>query len=175
LNRSQEALFTAFQPIVLEKAIVVPDEVKDKGGFKCRLIYGQSLEKVEFEPYTFRAIRSLRLVDANHLDYTYKYLDRSALDALFQKRSGLDDILMVKNSLLTDTYYANVALFEGEKWLTPASPLLPGTCRARLLAQGMIHEADIRIQEIRLFKKIHLFNAMTDWQYGSEFSCEKIV
>lgn len=174
LNRSQQALFADFEPIALEEAIAVPEQFRPNGIFKCRLTYGQRIEKIEFEPYTFRTIRSLQLVDAGHIEYRHKYADRSALEALFFKREKADDVLLVKNGVLTDTSYANVAFFDGEKWLTPALPLLPGTCRERLLAEGKIREADIRLADILFFKKIKLFNAMTGWERGSEIPCEKI-
>lgn len=174
LNRSRQVLFGCSEPIRLAAAITVREDIPAQKIFKCRLTYGRELEKIEFEPYTFRSIRSLRLTDAGALDYSHKFADRSALEALFLKKGQADDILLVKNGLLTDTFYTNLALFDGEKWLTPALPLLPGTCRARLLSEGLIREAEIRKQEIHLFKKIRLFNAMSGWENAWDLSCEKI-
>lgn len=174
MDHSQKSLFTSFEPILLEAVISIPDWARVNGVFKCRVTYSQQLEKIAFEPYAFRFVHSLRLVDADLIDYTFKYADRSFIEALFLKRDKCSDILMVKNGCLTDTSYANVALFDGEKWLTPAKPLLPGTCRARLLAEGQIHEAEIRRDELHLFKKIRLFNAMTGWKRGSEISCDQL-
>ena len=75
-----------------------------------------------------------------------------------------DDILIIKDLLVTDTSIANIA-FEtsGGEWITPKNPLLKGTTRARLLDEGKLKEADIRVHELRSFTKVALLNAMIDF------------
>lgn len=163
LERSQAAAFSDYEPMDLA-AILTKISFPEKGVFKCRITYGQHLEKVEIERYRRRKINSLQLVEAGNLDYSLKWADRSGIAALFARKGTADDILMVKNGLLTDTSYANIALFDGEKWFTPATPLLEGTCRARLLSEGLLTEADLRPSDLRLFRKIRLFNAMANWE-----------
>ena len=51
--------------------------------------------------------------------------------------------LIVKDGYLTDTSIANIALYDGYTWFTPAHPLLRGTKRAELLNKQLIVEKDI--------------------------------
>lgn len=61
---------------------------------------------------------------------------------------------------MSDTSIANIAFFDGVKWITPNTPLLQGTTRTRLLDEGKIYEAEISLELIPQFKKIALMNAM---------------
>ena len=103
-------------------------------------------------------------MEATGLMYGHKYADRQAINTLFARRGAADDILLVRDGLLTDTSYANVALFDGKCWYTPAHPLLEGTQRARLLAEGILHPIDIRPADLPRFESIKLINAMLDWE-----------
>lgn len=81
--------------------------------------------------------------------------------------------LIVRNGLLTDTSIANIALWNGLHWYTPAHPLLKGTHRARLLDEGILTERDIPVEEIKQYQKICLFNAML--HFGEmELPCTQI-
>lgn len=68
----------------------------------------------------------------------------------------------MKNGLLTDTSFTNVAVFDGERWLTPKHPLLLGTKRASLLERQVIKEADISVETLMNAQKVSLINAMID-------------
>lgn len=131
---------------------------------KLRFVYSEKgIEEISIAPYVLRPIASLRMVEADEIDYSLKSTDRSALQAVFGQRGDCDDVLIVKGRLLTDTSIANVALFDGVKWLTPAHPLLKGTARNRLLAEGVMEEADIRATDLQHFTELRLINAMVDW------------
>lgn len=145
-----------------------------KGLFKCRIVYHTRIQSVEFVPYTIAPVNTLKVVETAAIDYAYKFENRSALHRLFKLRDGCDDILIVKNRLLTDAYYSNVILFDGNTWFTPAVPLLKGTMRQSLLKEGKVKEAAIRADDIRLFKKIRLVNAMLGFN-GPELSVSQIV
>ncbi len=132
------------------------------GLVKCRIAYGPFIEKIEWERYSPATLRSLQLVDGSDLEYAFKYADRSGIARLMSLRGEADDILIVQNGLITDTSYCNVVCFDGHRYLTPAKPLLPGTCRARLLEQGIVEPSDIRPDELPRFKRIFLINAMLD-------------
>ena len=99
-------------------------------------------------------------MQADHLDYRLKYADRTELDQLFLKRGEADDILIIQNGLVTDTSIANIAFFDGDKWITPKEPLLKGTTRARLLDEKKIFEQDIKIADLGKFTEFALMNAM---------------
>ena len=135
-----------------------------KGLFRCKVVYTpQEIVHISYFPYTKRSVTSLKLLEANKIDYRFKYLDRSAIDALFAQREACDDVLVIQNGLLTDTTIANVAFFDGKEWLTPEKPLLEGTTRARYLAEGRLKPADITSAMLGSFSKIALLNAMIDF------------
>ena len=84
------------------------------------------------------------------------------------KKKEADDILIIKNELVTDTSIANIAFFDGKKWLTPKTPLLKGVTRTRLLDNSEIFEADIHFRELKKYKKVALLNAMIDFDIIAE-------
>lgn len=127
---------------------------------KCRVVYGEMIEDVSYAPYVIRPVNSLQLVYSDSIEYTYKSTDREAINALFSQRDNRDDILIVKNGLITDTSIANIALYDGNIWHTPRVPLLKGTQRAALLKKGIIFEKDIKQEELFDYSHIVLFNAM---------------
>lgn len=134
-----------------------------EGLLRCRIVYSLQECKVEYIPYIKRNVQVLKAVFSNTIEYDKKYEDRTALDLLFAQREECDDILIIKNGYVTDTSIANIAFYDGEKWLTPAKPLLAGTTRARLLEEKKILSADIKYEELYKFKKLALMNAMIDF------------
>jgi len=119
---------------------------------------------VTFHEYKKREINTFKLIFENEIDYAYKSTDREEIDALYQKREDCDEILIIKDLLVTDTSIANIAFYTAEGiWITPKSPLLKGTTRARLLDEGKLVEADIKANELRSFSKVALLNAMIDF------------
>jgi 4-amino-4-deoxychorismate lyase len=92
-----------------------------------------------------------------------KYEDRSEINALLEKHPEADDIIIIKDALVTDTSIANLCFFDGTHWLTPKRPLLHGTCRQRLLQTQKILPADIDYRSLKDFSKIAIMNAMTDF------------
>lgn len=144
---------------LLTDVLQVPDGFRD-GTVKCRFLYDRSGYAAEFLVYTPRKIRSLKLVNGDHLTYSMKYTDRRSLEELLQQRGDCDDILIVQNGRITDTSYTNIVLFDGERWMTPEAPLLPGTCRARLLSEGRIAGAHIATADLRKYQVFRLINAM---------------
>ena len=131
-----------------------------EGLFKCRIIYSKQIEKIEFIPYRLPEIQSLKMVFDDEIDYAHKYFDRNQLNKHFSQKENCDDILIVKNGLLTDTSFANILFFNGKQWLTPSGPLLKGTQRRFLLEREQIVTADIRPADLKSFQKARLINAM---------------
>ncbi len=134
-----------------------------KGEFRCRVLYEEKIEKIEYLPYRKKDISSFKLVHSN-IVYDLKYEDREEINALLQKYPEADDIIIVRDSLITDTSIANLCFFDGTDWLTPKRPLLHGTCRQRLLDTNQIIAADIDYRSLNDFSKIAVMNAMTDFQ-----------
>lgn len=138
-------------------------EFPQKGVFKCRVLYSSEIQLIEFVPYTRRDIKTLKLVETDIDSSPYKFENRSLYNAAFAKRENCDDVLLVKNGLLTDTSYCNIALFNGSEWFTPRVPLLYGTNRAQLLSETVLIEKDIKLDEIFDYQQIALFNAMIEF------------
>lgn len=136
----------------------------DMDFYKARVVYGrQGVEAVEYAPYAMREISSLQVVEDDTIIYDYKSTDRSRLNALVAQRGNCDEIIIVKHGLLTDTSFTNLAIYDGERWLTPRRPLLLGTKRAALLNEGVVQEADIAVDDLRKASKVSLFNAMIEF------------
>ncbi|SHF22165.1 4-amino-4-deoxychorismate lyase [Mariniphaga anaerophila] len=174
LNLARKTLFHSNNEINLEASIKISGENKT-GLFRCRVVYGETLEKVEFIPHQYRKVKSLKLVTDNQIDYRFKNTDRSRLTALFEQRENCDDILIVKNGYITDSSIANVIFFDGLRWWTPNTPLLRGTQRERLLCEQKIFECPVAVADLHKYKKAGLINAMQDLEHMPEIDIDKIV
>ncbi len=161
LNLSRRALFRSYEEIILSEHIAVPEEF-NHGLYRCRVVYSRTINKIEFLVHRYRKAGSLKLVEDDSIDYRYKYTSRQALNQLFEHRGKCDDILIVKNGFISDSYTANVIFFDGKRWWTPDTPLLPGTQRARLIYEKKIHVCSITPDDLRKYLKAGLINAMQD-------------
>jgi len=132
------------------------------GEYRCRVLYEKEIEKIEYHSYKRKDLSSFKLVHSD-IVYDLKYEDRSEINALLEKYPEADDIIIVKNALITDTSIANLCFFDGNHWLTPKRPLLYGTCRQRLLQTQKILPADIDYRSLKDFSKIAVMNAMMDF------------
>lgn len=121
---------------------------------------GSGITLVRADEYHIRTIKALRLVDCDDITYDYKSADRSRLAALAVLKVDADEVVIAKDGLLTDTSYSNIALFDGQQWVTPRRLLLKGTMRQSLLDTGQLRERDIRADEWRQYQKVSLINAM---------------
>jgi len=173
MNRAMNELFPNEPKIDLEAVIPVPEHCKS-GVFKVRVVYGSVIEKIEIEPYIFRTIESLKVVHHESVDYHLKYTNRQVLQDLFAQRGLCDDIIIVKNGLVTDSFAANLLFFDGKKWFTPTTPLLKGTKRQMLIDQKIISEKEILEEDIRSYQKVGLINAMIDLEEMPVIAVEKV-
>lgn len=165
-NEARSELFGINTPINLQQVITIPDTLSN-AVYKCRLLYKKDIEEIEFQLYTIRPVKSLKLVDGDNIDYHLKYENRSVLTELMGQKGEADDILIVKNGCITDTSYSNIAFFEGKQWFTPDTYLLNGTQRQRLLAEGILQERNITISDLQNFTLVKPINAMLDFE-GTE-------
>lgn len=133
------------------------------GIYKCRIVYDPEIRSIEFTPYSKRDIRSLRLVETDLDSVPYKKEDRTKLNIAFGKRGDCDEIILVKDGLITDTSFTNIAFFDGLNWFTPRIPLIYGVNRTQLVNEGFLIEKDITPDELVNFKRISLFNAMNEF------------
>lgn len=165
--------FPGAERIDLSEIIQIPENCTS-GLFKVRVIYGPTVEKIEIEPYALRTIQSVKIVHHDSIDYHLKYTDRQVLQQLFAQRGDCDDIIIVQNGFVSDSFAANILLFDGINWVTPATPLLKGTKRQFLLDRKIIEEKEIRQEDIRNFQKVGLVNALIDFDEMPVVSVEKI-
>lgn len=161
VDRSLAAIFEDVK-INLEKELHLP-ETLDGRLYKCRVEYDTQIKKVEFLPYTPKSIKTLELLEANDLDYSFKFTDRKVINHYYDNRGNCDDVLFIKDGLVTDTSYCNILFYDGKKWITPQKPLLQGTKRQQLLDEGRIETRDISPNDLNGFQYFMLINAMLDF------------
>lgn len=135
-----------------------------KGLYKLRISYTPTaILRTDIQAYTPKDIDSLKGVYDDHIDYSLKSEDRSALNRLHRLRESCDDVLIIKNGRVTDTSYCNILFSDGAKWITSDTPLLEGTCRTRLIEEGKVGVEEIRVTDLHTFKYYMLVNAMLDF------------
>ncbi|MEL6389328.1 MAG: aminotransferase class IV [Bacteroidota bacterium] len=159
LNQTRATFWSNTSPINLLDYLLIPMDWKT-GTHKCRVTFGKDIQKIEFETYAIRPIRTVQLVDASHIDYSYKYADRANLNELFEQRGDSDDILMTKDGEITDSWYCNTAFSTGTHWYTPQRPMLAGVRRRHSLETNQMSERVIHAEDLNQYTHFCLFNAM---------------
>lgn len=152
---------------------ILTDLPEVTGIYKCRVLYRENIEKIEYIPYTQPNINSIKVIVADNIEYSHKYANRESINSL-KKDIAEDDIIIIKNGLVTDCSFTNIAFFDGLLWYTPNTPLLKGTKRELLLRNKVIFERQIKAEDIHSYKSVRLFNAMIEWG-EVELSTEHIV
>ena len=145
------------------------------GLYRCRVVYDTASIVIEYIPYVKRDIKSLKIVYSDTIEYSKKYAFRDEINNIFRKKENCDDILIVKNGFISDTSIANIAFFDGLEWLTPNTPLLEGTTRGRLLKESKIKAVEIRVEDMKKFKKVALMNAMIDFDIIASENIGEII
>jgi len=158
-TQSRQILFNSTDVLDLSILIHPPK----KGLYRCRVLYAEELHTVEYIPYTAKEIYTLKVVPSQ-LEYNFKYANRDTLNALLHSHQDVDEVIIEKDGYLTDTTIANIAFYDRGQWLTPASPLLKGTMREKLLDEGFLHTKDIKKEDLSHFSKVALINAMVGFK-----------
>ena len=159
MNHARREVWGIEQPVLLKEVLSVPDAFLS-GLVRCNIYYGPDIQNITFKPIEKRSIRSLKLVVCDDLDYHLKFTGRQMLETLLALREKCDEIIIVKNGLLTDTSMSNIIFYNGADWVTPAIPLLKGTCRERLIHEGKLVKSDIRPEDLQKFTGCKLINAL---------------
>lgn len=141
---------------------------------KCSIIYKEEINKITFTPYIPKRIISLKLVEAPHIRYRFKYADREMLNRLHSQKSDCDEVLITQNERVTDTTYSNIACKRGDTYFTPDTYLLNGTKRQWLIQQGILHETHITKENLHTYDAVILINAMLDLEDGIEIPTKNI-
>jgi len=173
MNNSRAELFNLKDKIDLLKVILLPNDLSNEL-YKCRVIYSEKIISVDFQKYKKRKIDYLKVVYDDEITYSHKFEDRTKFEKHLRE-SKTDEILIIKNGLVTDTSISNVVFFDGVKYFTPSTPLLKGTKRARLIEEGIIQVEEIGLNDIQKFQHFYLINALLDLSEEKKFSIEKII
>jgi len=175
-NDSRKQLFNCKDGINLSS--ILNSYIKNQPDYqllKCRIIYDDDIESIKFIPYNLPNLTSLKLINCDKIEYSHKYIDRSHINKLMLQKGDADDIIIVRNGLITDSSFANLLFFNGVQWITPAHPLLKGTQRAKLLEQEQVITAEIRLADLSNFTKVRLINAMLRFEDEVDIQIENIL
>jgi 4-amino-4-deoxychorismate lyase len=156
------------------KTLITLQGLDSKLLYKCRFVYSEETYSVEFQPYTLKPLKTLQLVKCPDLNYSLKYMDRSGLENIKLSHPQTDDVLIVKNNKITDCSYANIVFDLDGKWVTPASPLLNGTKRQKYIDDQVITKKDIKVKDLKYFKRARIINAMIDLDESPDIRMENI-
>lgn len=167
MNQVRKTLFDAKDEIDLNEVLKIPLYL-DNDLYKCRVVYNNKIHKIEFLKYEFRNIKKLKIVFSDTIEYNFKFENRDEINNLLSLRGECDDILIVKSGRITDTSFSNVILYDGFRWITPATPLLKGIKRELLLKNREIFEDEVYLKDLHFFKKIRLINSMIDFEDAIE-------
>lgn len=137
---------------------------------RCKVIYNKNeILDVQYFTYKKREITSFKLIFDNDINYSKKYLNRDSLDKLYDKRDSCDEVIIIKNNIVTDTSIANIAIYYENTWLTSKNCLLKGTTRDRLINDKFLIEKNISVKMLKKATKIALMNAMIDFDIKEDY------
>lgn len=157
-DRSRQMLFGTKRHVDLA-AFIHSSLPEGKGRFRCRIEFGEDIVSISFTPYHPSTIKTLSLTEDNAIEYPYKFAARQRLEVL-SAEAATDEIIILKNGLVTDASIANLVFWKRGKAYTPDTPLLQGTRRQMLIDQGSLQSLRIRKEDIRKFEGISLINAL---------------
>jgi len=174
VNKSLKDLFGIQHVLNLAEYIQPPEEFR-KGIVKCRILYERGVKKIDYSIYKIKQVKSLQMVETDTITYNYKYADRRQLEYLYSLRGDCDDVLIIRNGLVTDTTYANVAFYDGSRWITPEKPLLEGVRRRYYLEHGMIDTAKITSGDLKFFSELRFMNAMITLEESPSIPVQSVL
>tara|TARA_Y100000385_G_scaffold209000_1_gene216776 strand:- start:941 stop:1540 length:600 start_codon:yes stop_codon:yes gene_type:complete len=175
MDRSYLSIFNHSNTINLNRSLQESNLPLSQNPYKCRVTYDNNGHQIEFVKYEFPQINNLKLVVDDNIEYSIKYNNRSALEKLFNRRGVADDIIIVKDGLITDSFYANLLFYNGKNWVTPAKPLLAGIQREYLIHEGIINVDHIRPAHLINFKIIRMINSMISFEDKIDINISNVL
>ena len=159
----------------LGQLIRVP-EALGPGVFRCRVLYQEEIEEIQFVEHSEIRVESLKLVPFDDIEYSLKYADRELLMELYSRRGDCDEILIVKQDFITDTSISNIVFRkEDGSWITPDTYLLKGTMRTFLIESGRISEECVRLSDLRRYNAARMINCMMDLDTSPLIRMDRII
>jgi 4-amino-4-deoxychorismate lyase len=174
MNRAVQDLYSLNCAPCL-KDVFASNDIPDDGIYKCRVFYGRDIDGFKIQKYFPKEISSLKIIYNDTIEYFHKYANRDEISYLLAQKGDADDIIILKDNLITDASYANLIFYDGLKWITPAKPLLKGIQREYLLSIDKISISDITIDDVRNFEKLALINAMLDFDDKIEIPMRNVI
>jgi 4-amino-4-deoxychorismate lyase len=173
VNKTLQA-FNASNNSIELTSIVQQLKLSTIGLFKLRISYDlNGNHQVKLTPYQYRQINQFALVDIKGLRYDYKDENREWINEALSQ-SGTDEIIMHDDGWIKDCSYTNIVFYDGLHWVTPESPLLEGTQRAKLIQEGLIIPKALHINDLPNFVKFKCINAMMQWETAVDYSVDLI-
>lgn len=172
-QRARKVLFGIDQPLFLNE-INPPEKLECDQTYKCRVIYDENIKQVTFQAYQYKPAYHFQCVYKNDLVYDHKYENRSQIENLTATKGDADDIIIIRNNLVTDAAYSNLAFLKNGKWYTPDKPLLQGTKRAYYLDVGLIIPERITREDLDKYEAVCRINAFMDLSEKNAVSANKI-
>lgn len=173
VNRTFKKFYPQSEPHHLEY-LLHKTSLIDAPIVKIKFSYREDGYKIHQLPYSARIFKRFYLVTDNQIEYAYKYSDRKFLERHTGRLTPDEQILLIREGLITDSSFSNVIFYDGYRWLTPAKPLLEGTMRASLIADWKIHEEELIPGQLHLFKSFKLINAMLTLEESPEYPIDLI-
>lgn len=132
------------------------------GTVKYRLIYDSSgILEISYSPYITPPIKTLKVIECSDINYEFKLEDRTAIDSLMAQKGFCDDIIITRDSNVTDSSFSNILFKNSEGLFTSDTPLLRGTKREQMIDRELIKVIPITTNDIKRYDQIILVNAMT--------------
>ena len=150
-------------------------QLPENGIMKLNIWYNQHETEIKVTEYVPAAIKKIKVVDCDpDFDYSFKYSDRSYLNNLLQSATGADEIIIIKNGMVTDTSKANIVFEKNGEFFTPDTFLLNGTMRQHLLHTGKMIEKTIKAEDIFSYEKMYFVNALNPLEITPAISCKTL-
>ena len=172
VNRTFKTFFRNATPLNLSN--LFKNYEKSNNKTKIRVLYSEKNYSITVEEYTERKIEKVKIVIDNEINYSFKSANRDKINEHVINNKDYDDIIIVRNNLVTDSSYANLLFFDGTDWITPKNPLLKGTKREQLLLKKQIKEKTVTLNDIFYYPFFMQINALLSFDEKNMININKI-
>lgn len=174
MNLTRKMIFGSLNFIDLQNCIQISENFRT-GKYKVRVLYTQDIIDIQIHKYQIVPIETLKAVEMRQdFTYFYKSSQRQYFATLLNEHN-CNDLILMRNRVLTDTTYTNLIFFDGARWFSPKQCLLAGCMRQALLEEGKIELATIRLDDLKSFRSFKRINAMMNFDEAQELPISAII
>lgn len=159
----------------IQDLLFVPHELYHHQYIRCRVTYNKEDVFVEYFVHNPKNIQSFKIIHCDNIAYSYKYQDRTQLNNLLSYKQNCDEIIIIKNNMVTDCSIGNLLFLRNGVWYTPNTPLLCGTQRDFLIENQKIIPTCITKNDIFSYEKIMMINALNPFDEGRALHIDCII